>query len=203
LISAGEIPEVPIYIDSPLTVKASTIFREHKECFDEETWEILHRGEDPFGFDRMHYIKDVEESKQLNMREGPCVIISASGMAEAGRILHHLRNAVSDSKNTILIVGFMAGHTLGKRLESGALSVKIFGREHEVRAEVQSLHAFSAHADRDDLLNFVRTMKNPPREIYLVHGEKSQTEALAVSLAKDSSAAIHIPEMGQKFELGG
>ncbi len=201
LMNAGEIPEIPIYIDSPLTVKASKIFREHQECFDEETWEILHEGNDPFGFDRMHYITNVEESKQLNFRHGPCVIISASGMAEAGRILHHLRNNVEDSKNTVLIVGFMAAHTLGQRLESGVRRVRILGGEHDVRAEVQSLHAFSAHADRDDLLDFVRGMDRPPREIFLVHGEESQTAALADGLRSQGRIQVEIPKLGERFEL--
>ncbi len=201
LMNDGEIPEIPIYIDSPLTVKASKIFRDHQECFDEETWEILHEGNDPFGFDRMHYITNVEESKQLNFRHGPCVIISASGMAEAGRILHHLRNNVEDSKNTILIVGFMAAHTLGQRLESGVRRVRILGGEHDVRAEVQSLHAFSAHADRDDLLEFVGGMTRPPGQIFLVHGEESQTAALAEGLRKQSTAEIQIPKLGERFEL--
>lgn len=203
LMTAGDIPEIPIYIDSPLTVKASKIFRAHQECFDDETWEILNEGNDPFGFDRMTYITNVEESKQLNYRHGPCVIISASGMAEAGRILHHLRNNVEDSKNTILIVGYMAEHTLGKRLEMGVSPVKILGNEHTVRAEVKSLHAFSAHADRKDLLGFVHNMEKPPQNIFLVHGEERQTAALADGLREGgTTATIDIPALGDRFELG-
>ncbi len=201
LINAGEIPDLPIYIDSPLTVKASKIFADHDECFDEETREILTRGDDPFGFDRMNYITAVEDSKALNGHRGPCVIISASGMAEAGRILHHLRNNLGSTDNAVLIVGFMAAHTLGRRLEEGRSPVRILGREVDVHAEVHALHAFSAHADRRDLLDFVKTMDDAPRKIFLVHGEEGQIESLATALGEFSSAEIHAPEPGQHFSL--
>ena len=200
-MNAGEIPAIPIYIDSPLTVKASKIFAEHRECFDEETWEILDRGDDPFGFDRMTYITDVEHSKSLNHTDEPCVIISASGMAEAGRILHHLRNNLEDPRNTVLIVGFMAAHTLGRRLEEGRSPVRILGGEFEVHAEVKSLHAFSAHADRGDLLEFVKGLGEAPGRIFLVHGEESQIESLGQAIAEFSDAEIHAPEPGQRFEF--
>ncbi len=200
-MNAGEIPEIPIYIDSPLTVKASKIFAAHRECFDEETWEILDRGDDPFGFDRMTYITDVEHSKALNRMDEPCVIISASGMAEAGRILHHLRNNLEDPRNSVLIVGFMAAHTLGRRLEEGRSPVRILGGEFDVRAEVHGLHAFSAHADRNDLLEFVRGLNDPPRKIFLVHGEETQIESLGAAIAEFSDAEVHAPESGQRFEL--
>ncbi len=201
LINAGKIPDLPIYIDSPLTVKASKVFAEHRECFDEETWEILNRGDDPFGFDRMKYITDVEDSKALNFHRGPCVIISASGMAEAGRILHHLRNNLGSTDNTVLIVGFMAAHTLGRRLEEGISPVRILGREVAVHAEVHGLHAFSAHADRRDLIDFVKNMEEPPKKIFLVHGEERQMESLAAALSEFSTAEIRRPESGQSFEL--
>lgn len=201
LMSAGEIPELPIYIDSPLTTRASKIFSEHEECFDAETWDILNRGDDPFGFDRMHYITDVEESKRLNTLKEPCVIISASGMAEAGRILHHLRNNIGDPNSTVLIVGYQARHTLGRRLEEGTNPVRIFGEEHAVHAEVRSLHAFSAHADRKDLLDFVGEMETKPERIFLVHGEDDAIDALQAGLEENCGATVLGPEDGQRVEF--
>jgi len=201
LIRAGELPDIPIYVDSPMTVKVSRIFAEHRECFDEETWEIIEGGDDPFGFDRMSYIESVEASKELNRRDEPCVIISASGMAEAGRVLHHLRNSVEDPRNTILIVGFQAGHTLGRRLEDGAREVRILGGMHEVRAEVVGLHAFSAHADRADLLDFALGMEPRAKRVFLVHGEERQMESLAAALREGGIADVVLPEYGQSFSL--
>ncbi|MCP4546240.1 MAG: MBL fold metallo-hydrolase [bacterium] len=203
LMVAGELPDIPIYIDSPMTVKVSHIFSEHQECFDEETWEIIKSGEDPFGFDRMHYIKDVEESKALNSSDAPCVIISASGMAEAGRILHHLKNNIEDPRNTVLIVGFQAAHTLGRRLEEKRSPIRILGSEYEVRAEVTSLHAYSAHADKMDLLDFVTGMKPLPSRVFLVHGEERQSLLLAESLRGKGLADVHVPEYGERLPLFG
>ncbi|MBN2172418.1 MAG: MBL fold metallo-hydrolase [Candidatus Krumholzibacteriota bacterium] len=201
LMTAGAIPAIPIYIDSPLTVKASQLFAKHRECFDEETWEIIARGDDPFGFGRMTYIKNVEGSKALNRLAEPCVIISASGMAEAGRILHHLKNSVEDPRNTILIVGFMAEHTLGRRLEEGAREVRILGGTYPVRAEVRALHAYSAHADRDDLLSFVAGMDAPPRRVFVVHGEERQALSLAAALREKGLPQVEVPAFGDRFPL--
>jgi len=201
LMTAGDIPEIPIYIDSPLTVKASQLFAKHRECFDAETWEIIERGDDPFGFGRMTYIKNVEGSKALNRVEEPCVIISASGMAEAGRVLHHLKNSIEDPRNTVLIVGFMAEHTLGRRLENGAREVRILGGTYRVRAEVRALHAYSAHADRDDLLDFVAGMERPPRRIFVVHGEERQSLSLAAALRERGAERVEVPAFGDRFPL--
>ena len=201
LMVGGEIPAIPIYIDSPMTLKASHVFAQHRECFDEETWEFIKSGEDPFGFDRMHYVESVEESKDLNNRREPCVIISASGMAEAGRILHHLKNNVGDPRNTILIVGFQGEHTLGRRLEDGAKEVRILGEIYEVRAEVKALHAFSAHADRDDLLAWVGGAKKQPRKIFVVHGEEAASLSLAAALEKQGTAEVIVPSYGESFTL--
>jgi metallo-beta-lactamase family protein len=201
LIKAGKLPEIPIFIDSPLTAKASQIFSEHRECFDEETWQLIRAGDDPFGFERMHYIENVEESKQLNQMHKPCVIISASGMAEAGRILHHLANNIEDERNTVLIVGFQAVNTLGRRLEEGARQVRILGSSYSVRAEVASLHAFSAHADRKDLLEFVAQMDRKPAKTFVVHGEEKQSQALAEGLRAMGLADVKIPAHGETHAL--
>jgi len=201
LITAGEIPDLPVYIDSPLTAKASQVFAAHEECFDAETWAILSAGGDPFGFERMRYVESVEESKRLNSHRGPCVIISASGMCEAGRVLHHLANSVEDPRNTVLIVGFQAGNTLGRRLEEGAKRVRILGEEYKVAAEVVALHAYSAHADRLDLLRFYENMRERPGRIFLVHGEERQSEALAAALREKGAAAVEVPALGDRFRL--
>ena len=202
LMSAGEIPELPVYIDSPLTAKVSQIFARHEECFDAETWAILSKGGDPFGFERMRYVESVEESKRLNNHQGPCVIISASGMCEAGRVLHHLANTVEDERNTVLIVGFQASHTLGRRLEEKARRVRILGSEFVVNAEVVALHAYSAHADKLDLLRFYEGMREKPGQIFLVHGEERQSEALADALREKGATRVEVPDYGARFALG-
>jgi len=201
LINDGALPEIPIYIDSPMTGRASQVFRKHQECFDEETWEILHEGNDPFGFDRMTYVSNVEESKSLNASKEPCVIISASGMAEAGRVLHHLANNVGNRRNTVLIVGYMAEHTLGRRLADGVKDVRILGREHRVEAEVVRLHAFSAHGDRNDLLDLYENLGKKPSKVFLVHGEESSQISLRDALIAHGAAAVEIPAYGERFPL--
>jgi metallo-beta-lactamase family protein len=201
LITAGQIPDLPIYIDSPLTAKVSQVFAAHEECFDAETWAVISAGGDPFGFSRMRYVESVEESKRLNNHRGPCVIISASGMCEAGRVLHHLANSVEDARNTVLIVGYQAGHTLGRRLEEGAKQVRILGEEYQVAAEVVALHAYSAHADRLDLLRFYEGMREKPGRIFLVHGEERQSEALAVALREKGAPEVKVPALGERFRL--
>lgn len=201
LITAGEIPELPVYIDSPLTARASQVFAKHEECFDAETWALIQAGGDPLGLERMRYVETLEESKRLNTHRGPCVIISASGMCEAGRVLHHLANSVEDPRNTVLIVGFQAGYTLGRRLEEGAKQVRILGELYDVAAEVVALHAYSAHADRMDLLRFYDNMQRKPGRIFLVHGEERQSEALALALREKGVAEVTVPGLGERFRL--
>jgi len=201
LMNAGALPEIPIFIDSPMTAKASQVFRKHQECFDAETWEVLNSGNDPFGFDRMSYVSNVEESKALNHRKEPCVIISASGMAEAGRILHHLANNVGDRRNTVLIVGYMAEHTLGRKLAEGADEVRILGSMYQVKAEVVKMHAFSAHGDRKDLLALYDALQPPPSRVFLVHGEDGALSSLQGALQQRGAPSVEIPAYGQRFRL--
>ena len=199
----NRIPEMPIYIDSPLSVNATEIFRMHPECFDRETYRIfLKDGQDPFGFERLIYVREVESSKKLNDITTPCIIISASGMAEGGRILHHLRNNIGKTENCVLLVGFMAEHTLGRRLAEGAKEVKIFGELLERKCEVRPLDGLSAHADREELLNFVRR-QNPKKlkHIFLVHGEPNQSEPLAQDIRALGYQNVHVPAEGQEFEV--
>jgi metallo-beta-lactamase family protein len=201
LTERGAIPPIPIYVDSPLSVRITEVFKLHPECFDEETRTFLHRNGDPFGFENLRYISNVEDSKALNGQEGPLMIIAGSGMCEAGRILHHLRNAVEDQKNTVLIIGFQAQHTLGRRIAERQPSVRIFGVERSLEAEVVVMDAFSAHADRDDLLDFVERCRGQLRRTFLVHGEEDQSEAFGKRLADMGIADVHTPLLGEFVRL--
>jgi metallo-beta-lactamase family protein len=198
----GRLPKIPIYVDSPLSVNATEVFRRHPECYDEETRHYLQTNQNPFGLSTMKYITSAEESKQLNELREPCMIIAASGMCEAGRILHHLANNIEDPKNLILIVSYQADHTLGKKLVDRWEKVKILGEEYALNAEVVVLNSFSAHADHDDLLQYIGRL-NPKRlkEVFLVHGEKVRAEQLATGLKEKGIDHVVIPERGTKVEL--
>ncbi|MCP5094885.1 MAG: MBL fold metallo-hydrolase [Chloroflexi bacterium] len=197
-------PHLPIYVDSPLAIDATGIYRLHPETYDEEVAAFLlgDRHGDPFGFDMMRYTRSTSESKELNFLREPAVIISASGMAEAGRILHHLKNNIEDPKNTILIVGWQAPHTLGRRIVEGQPTVKIFGEEYALNAEVSKINGLSAHADRSELLAWTGNLKTPPKHTYIVHGEEEASTAFADSLRKEQQFPdVHVPELGQQFSV--
>ncbi len=200
MFEAGTLPAIPIYVDSPLSVNVTNVFKMHPECFDKETREQITNHHDPFGFGRLTYVLTAEDSKKLNNTDAPCIIISASGMCEGGRVLHHLRNSLGDPRNMILIVGFQAQGTLGKRLVDKSPSVKILGEEQDVRAEIKVLNGFSAHADRSDLLNFVGNMKEGAGKIILVHGEETQSQSLGEAF-KGKGREVLVPDPGQKLEL--
>ncbi len=197
------IPEIPVYVDSPLAVNVTEVFSQHPECYDADIREVLAGPGDPFGLHRMHYIQDVQESMALNAAPGPCIIISASGMMEAGRILHHLRNSIEDPRNAILIVGFQAENTLGRRLLRGDKVVNIFGEPHPVRADVFVMNEYSAHADREELLAWFHANHGTPKEVFVVHGEEEQSQAFAERLTKETPARVHLPELHAYFGLGG
>ncbi len=201
LMRSGRAPEMPIYVDSPLAVSATEIFRRHPECFDEEMNALLRRDDDPFGFSRLTYVKDAAESKKLNRRHGPMIIISASGMAEAGRILHHLKNNVADRRNAVMIVGFQAEHTLGRRIVEGQKRVKIFGKEYPVKARVAVFNEFSAHADRDGLLAFARGIRRPPRKTIVVHGNEKASLAFGRLLTLNGFPNVAVPFDGETLTL--
>jgi metallo-beta-lactamase family protein len=205
LYHQGDLPDIPIYVDSPLAVDVTEVFRRHPECFDDESREYLDKADpdaDIFGFRRLQYIREVEESKKLHTKKGPCVIISASGMAEAGRIQHHLKNNIEDARNTILIVGWQAPNTLGRRLVQRAPVVRIFGREYRRKAEVVTLTGFSGHADQPDLLDWVRGFQQRPEKIFVVHGEPEGAEALAARLRADLGyRQVIVPTLGGMVEI--
>jgi metallo-beta-lactamase family protein len=199
LTREGRLPRVPIFIDSPLALNVTEIFKLHSECFDAETRAELEANGDVFGAGAVRFISSRAESIALNNLEGPGVIIAAAGMAEAGRILHHLRNHVEDERNTILIVGFMAQHTLGRRLQEQRERVRILGVERDLRARVEVLSSFSAHADKNDLMAFASAC-GAPRRLFLVHGEPDQQEPLQGAL-RARGLRVEIPTRGQRVEL--
>jgi metallo-beta-lactamase family protein len=194
LRSAGAIPAVPAYVDSPMAVDATEIYRVHAECFDEETQAHL-TEHDPFGFKELHYVRAVEESQALNEEPDPFIVIATSGMCESGRILHHLRRHIGDRRSSLLIVSFQAAHTLGRRLADGISPVRIFGEPFDVRLAVQVLHTFSAHADRDELLQWAGRV---PRvgQVLCVHGEDGPSRAFAEQLTARGTAA-RLPTRGE------
>ena len=155
----------------------------------------------PFGFARLRYVASPDESRSLNDLHGPCVIVSASGMCEGGRVLHHLQHGLGDTKNTVLFVGFQAQGTLGRRLRDGAETVNVFGEPVRVRAEIAALDGFSAHADQAEILDWVGRLEPKPRTIFVVHGEPQPAETLAGLLREHTGATVHVPEKGQEFEL--
>jgi metallo-beta-lactamase family protein len=167
------IPKVPVYVDSPMATNATSIFRVHQECYDEETRQaFLDHHKNPFGFNELRYVTNLGESKELNTSKEPAIIISASGMCEAGRILHHLAHNIQNPKNTVLIVGFMAEHTLGRRIKEQHPEVKIFGDVYQLNAEVVTMNAFSAHADYSEIIDYISQLNYKKlKEIFLVHGE--------------------------------
>lgn len=204
LAEARKIPSLPIFVDSPLSVNVTEIFRLHPECYDEEINQFIAAGKrrDPFGFHRLNYIRSVERSKELNFLREPAVIISASGMCEAGRILHHLKNNIEDSRNMVLIVGWQAPHTLGRRLVERRPRVKIFGEEYSLKARVKTINGFSAHADRDELLDYARQLGvDRLKSAFVVHGEEASSLALADGLQSLGVSQAIVPQPGEEFEL--
>jgi metallo-beta-lactamase family protein len=198
----GRLPKIPVYVDSPLAINATEIYRRHPECFDAETWKHVSMHHDPFGFNRLSYVRSPEESKKLNELRGPCMIISASGMCEAGRILHHLANNIGDPRNTILIVGYQADYTLGKKLVDMLPEVKIYGEIYRRKAEVIVHNSFSAHADGSELRKYIgRFEKKRLRKVFLVHGEYQRSLALQRNLEMDGFKNIDIPSSGDEYEF--
>jgi len=204
LTEARKLPDIPIFVDSPLSVNVTEIFRLHPECYDKETFEFLDNTnqQDPFGFHRLTYIRATEKSKELNFLQQPAIIISASGMCEAGRILHHLKNNIEDSRNTVLIVGWQAPHTLGRRLVERRPVVKIFGEEYRLNARVETINAFSAHADRDELLGYVQRLgAKRIKQAFVVHGEEASSLSLADAIGDLGVGQAVAPKPGEAFEL--
>lgn len=201
LILEGRIPKLPVFVDSPLSANVTEVFRRHPECYDAETLRFLESNKDPFGFARLTYVRDVEASKALNDLKTSAVIISASGMMESGRVLHHLKLIAPDTRNTILVVGYQAEHTLGRRVVDRVETIKIFGEEYPLRCEVAEVSGLSGHADRDELIDFLSHLRRKPDHTFLVHGEENQSLKLAESLRQEGYPRVEVPFPGQRFEI--
>ena len=203
LFDQDRIPDMPVFVDSPLATAATQVFRSHPECFDRETYRVfLQDHEDPFGFGRLQYVPDVAASKRLNDLKYPHIIISAPGMAEGGRILHHLRNNIEDPKALILFVGYAAEHTLARRIMDGHKDVKILGEKFQVRCRTKTMDAFSGHADRGELLEYVAfTPPEKLKHIFLVHGEPEQALPLRDALKAQGYKKVYFPAPREIFEL--
>ncbi|MBF0478579.1 MAG: MBL fold metallo-hydrolase [Candidatus Omnitrophica bacterium] len=195
-----KMPNIPVYVDSPLAVSATDIFRNHPECFDKDMVEYIKKDPDPFGFNGLKYIRDLEDSKALNALQGPAIIISASGMINAGRIKHHVANHIEEANTTILIVGYCAKGTIGAELRDGAKEVWMFGEMKQVKAKIEVMDSFSAHADQTEIMAYISNQSiKKIQTIFLVHGEIDRQQALKTALEKFGFANILIPKLGQEF----
>jgi len=203
LRESGRLPKMPVYVDSPLAVKITDVFKLHPECLDEDALELLEGRHSPFEFDDLHYVSDKEDSKAVTALDKPAIVISASGMCEAGRILHHLKSAIADPRNAVLIVGYQAPHTLGRRLVERRSEVKIFGVVQPLRAEVAVLNGYSAHADQRDLVDYVTdTRKRGDLErVVLVHGDPVPMRVLSDLLGEKGFSQVHAPNPGDRLDV--
>lgn len=201
LVESGRLSGIPVYVDSPMAVTATQVFALHPEAYSDDARRKLHAGDAPLAFDGLRLITDVQESIALNKSRGPAVIISASGMCTAGRIKHHLKHHISESRNTVLFVGYQAVGTLGRIIRSGAPTVRIFGDWYPVRAEVEAIEGFSAHADQKELIEWFEALEGTPRCTYVVHGEERSALAFAAILRERCGARVEVPQLGQRFEL--
>ena len=193
--------KVPVYVDSPLAISATEVFKENMDLFDEETQELIRRGDNPLEFPGLKFTQTVEESKALNESDESCIIISASGMCDVGRIKHHLKHNIWNPKNTILFVGYQAPGTLGRKIVDGAKTVKIFGEEVAVNARVEYIEGYSGHADQAGLLHFVDSFVKKPNHIFLVHGEEESQKALRDKINENFDLPVSIPDYCESFDL--
>ncbi|MEK7467548.1 MAG: MBL fold metallo-hydrolase [Planctomycetota bacterium] len=198
----GKLPPIPIFVDSPLSINVTGVYKLHPECFDEQTLKYFNDGipGDPFGFQALTYLRSADESKTLNARQGPYLVIAASGMCEGGRVLHHLKHGVMDPRNTVLIVGFCAQHTLGRRLADGSPVARIFGVEYPVKAEIVRLEGMSQHAGRAELLEHAVTQKKASAA-FCVHGEEEQVTAMRDGMKAAGFGKVEAPALGESYDL--
>jgi len=201
LMEARRIPSIPMFVDSPLAINVTEVYRKHLECYDEEAQKFVLQDEDPFGFSPLKYVREASESKKLNDLHGPVVIIASSGMMEAGRILHHLRNNIEDPRNTILITGFQAPYTLGRKILDHQPEVPIFGEPMALRAEVVSLEELSGHADQHELIEWMRPFAKGLKKVFLVHGEPGPGATLAALITKEYGIEAYMPARGESVSI--
>jgi metallo-beta-lactamase family protein len=202
IAQGGCIPTLPVYVDSPLSLQATEVFKRHPDCFNKQFHDVMMNGRNPFSMSNINYVGSVDESKAINDFKKPCIIISASGMAEAGRIRHHIKNNVQDDRNTILIVGWCAPHTLGSHLASGDKEVNIFGEPYKVRATIETIDAFSGHADKSELRAWAEKVTGPLRGIFVIHGEEEAALPFADTLrGLYPKANVLVPQFAESVEL--
>lgn len=193
----GTMPNYPVYVDSPMAVSATEIFRIHPECFNKEVYDFLFSQRAPFDFEQLHMVRTVTESQKLNNMREKAIIISASGMCEAGRILHHLKNGIGRDNNTVLFVGYCAANTLGRRIMDGAQEVRILGELFPVRARITSLDSFSGHADHDELISYFRRTGGTKKQVFLVHGERECSAAMKKALDGFHDGSVHVAKLNE------
>jgi metallo-beta-lactamase family protein len=202
MIDKGSLPAIPVFVDSPLAINATEAFEQHPECYDRETHEFIRSRKHPaLEFKTLSYTRSVEDSKAINNVKGPAIIISASGMAENGRILHHLRNNIEDSRNTILIVSWQAPYTLGRRLAERERQVKIFGETFTRRAEVATIGGLSSHAGQNLLVDYALSAQKNLKNVFLIHGEARAANMLQEKLKGKNLTQVHYPESNVSFEI--
>jgi len=202
MMSGNDVPSVPVFVDSPLAVNASSVFRRHPECFDVETMQFVEEARHPaLDFKMLTYVRSVEESKALNLRKDPMIIISASGMAEMGRILHHLRNNIENPRNTVCIVSWQAPHTLGRRLADREKRIKIFGEPFTVNAEIATIGGLSGHAGQDLLTKYAVNVKETVKKVFLVHAEEIPALALMEKLKQQNMCEVYYPDLHSSEEI--
>lgn len=201
LETAGRLPAIPVYVDSPLAVDVTAVFGSHTECFDQDMREYMLIDENPFGFRRLQYIRGLDESKWLNTSKEPCVIISAAGMMNAGRSRHHLFNNMENPKNTILIVGYCSPDTPGGMILNGVKELKLFGEIKQMKAKVEVMDSFSAHGDRVEMLSFLKSQQKRQPQIFLVHGEIERQESFSAYLHEHGFNKVTIPVLGEEYDI--
>lgn len=201
MLEKGEIPSIPIYLDSPMAISATEIHERHVECFDQETLSRIKNGENPFKPDTLHISKTVAQSRGINKKKGGLVIIAGSGMCEGGRVVHHLKHSLFDPNNHVLLVGYQAQGTLGRLLQDGVHKIKLLGEEIAVNAKITSVGAFSAHADRDGLIDWLGYLKEAPKIIITVHGEDKAAKALAEEIRVRLGYQTYLPRLNQQIDL--
>ena len=201
LVNSKRIPNVPVFLDSPMAVDVTQIFKSHRDHFDDETWERIAAGDRPLQFSSLEFARSAEQSKAINEVSGPAIIMATSGMCTAGRIKHHLKKNIDDAKCTVLFVGYQAHGTLGRQIVDGSEEVRIHGRTRKVRAEVAQIFGFSGHADREGLLKWTRNFKSKPRRIFLTHGDEEAAESLAAQIRQELQWNVLIPHYESTTDL--
>jgi len=201
LVHNDRIPDVPVYLDSPMAVDVTDIFRKSRRYYDEKTWDLINSDEPPLRFHGLRMVRQAKDSKNIKNLKGPCIIMATSGMCTAGRIKHHLKNNIGSSNCTVLFVGYQGRSTLGRVIQSGKPEVRIHGQKYHVKAKVEQIHGFSGHADRSGLLRWLGNLKPNPRHVFLTHGEKEASFDLAETLKRDSGLSVSVPEYLETADL--